>query len=308
LPIFAGGVILALKSINQEPDLTTVIDGKQLSETIRAEIADAVKKLTDAGRIPPGLAVVIVGDDKASHVYVSSKKKACEAAGFFSREIALAANTTQTDLIYTIEQLNRDASIHGILLQLPLPAHLDEFAALQAIDPRKDIDGFHPTNVGYLSLGVDTFVPCTPLGVMEMLKRYNIPVEGKNALVIGRSNIVGKPMAALLTKANATVTIAHSRTRDLPGLCRQADILVAGIGKAEFVKGDWVKEGAVVIDVGTNSIDDPSSPRGYRLVGDVEYAGAAKRASFITPVPGGVGPMTIAMLLANTLKSRQKFP
>lgn len=288
--------------------MTTVIDGKQLSETIRAEIAAAVKKLTDAGKIPPGLAVVIVGDDKASHIYVSSKKKACEAAGFFSREIALAANTTQTDLIFTIEQLNRDASIHGILLQLPLPAHLDEFAALQAIDPRKDVDGFHPTNVGYLSLGVDTFVPCTPLGVMEMLKRYNIPVEGKNALVIGRSNIVGKPMAALLTKANATVTIAHSRTRDLPGLCRQADILVAGIGKAEFVKGDWVKEGAVVIDVGTNSIDDPSSPRGYRLVGDVEYAGAAKRASFITPVPGGVGPMTIAMLLANTLKSRQNFP
>ena len=288
--------------------MTTVIDGKQLSETIRAEIAASVKELTDAGRIPPGLAVVIVGDDKASHVYVSSKKKACEAAGFFSREIALAASTTQTDLIFTIEQLNRDAAIHGILLQLPLPAHLDEFAALQAIDPRKDVDGFHPTNVGYLSLGVDTFVPCTPLGVMEMLKRYNIPVEGKNALVIGRSNIVGKPMAALLTKANATVTIAHSRTRDLPGLCRQADILVAGIGKAEFVKGDWVKEGAVVIDVGTNSVDDPSSPRGYRLVGDVEYAGAAKRASFITPVPGGVGPMTIAMLLANTLKSRQNFP
>lgn len=288
--------------------MTTVIDGKQLSETIRAEITASVKKLTDAGKIPPGLAVVIVGDDKASHVYVSSKKKACEAAGFFSREIALAANTTQADLIFTIEQLNRDASVHGILLQLPLPAHLDEFAALQAIDPRKDVDGFHPTNVGYLSLGVDTFVPCTPLGVMEMLKRYNIPVEGKNALVIGRSNIVGKPMAALLTKANATVTVAHSRTRDLPGLCRQADILVAGIGKAEFVKGDWVKEGAVVIDVGTNSIDDPSSPRGYRLVGDVEYAGAAKRASFITPVPGGVGPMTIAMLLANTLKSRQKFP
>lgn len=288
--------------------MTTVIDGKQLSETIRAEIAAAVKKLTDAGKIPPGLAVVIVGDDKASHVYVSSKKKACEAAGFFSREIALAAGTTQADLIFTIEQLNRDASIHGILLQLPLPAHLDEFAALQAIDPRKDVDGFHPTNVGYLSLGVDTFVPCTPLGVMEMLKRYNIPVEGKNALVIGRSNIVGKPMAALLTKANATVTVAHSRTRDLPGLCRQADILVAGIGKAEFVKGDWVKEGAVVIDVGTNSVDAPSSPRGYRLVGDVEYAEAAKRASFITPVPGGVGPMTIAMLLANTLKSRQRFP
>ncbi|HNX77395.1 MAG TPA: bifunctional 5,10-methylenetetrahydrofolate dehydrogenase/5,10-methenyltetrahydrofolate cyclohydrolase, partial [Candidatus Rifleibacterium sp.] len=192
--------------------------------------------------------------------------------------------------------------------QLPLPKHLDEFAALQAIDPRKDVDGFHPTNVGYLYLGVDTFVPCTPLGVMEMLKRHQIQIEGKNALVIGRSNIVGKPMAALLTNANATVTIAHSRTRELAKLCSQADLVVAGIGKPEFVKGTWIKEGAVVIDVGTNSVDDSSTARGYRLVGDVEYSEAAKRASYITPVPGGVGPMTIAMLLANTLKSRQKFP
>lgn len=292
----------------QEPHLTTVIDGKQLSEQIRAEIAVSVKEMVAAGRIPPGLAVVIVGDDKASHVYVSSKKKACEAAGFYSREILLAGSITQSDLIYALDQLNRDAQIHGILLQLPLPDHLDEFAALQAIDPRKDVDGFHPTNVGYLHLNVDTFVPCTPLGVMEMLKRNSIRVEGKNALVIGRSNIVGKPMAALLTNANATVTIAHSRTRDLPGLCRQADIVVAGIGKPEFVKGSWIKEGAIVIDVGTNSVDDPGSPRGYRLVGDVEYAEAAKRAAVITPVPGGVGPMTIAMLLANTLKSRQNFP
>jgi methylenetetrahydrofolate dehydrogenase (NADP+)/methenyltetrahydrofolate cyclohydrolase len=288
--------------------LTTVIDGKKLSEEIRSEIAAAVKTMVDAGRMPPGLAVVIVGDDKASHVYVSSKKKACEAAGFYSREIALAGDISQSDLIYTLEQLNRDPQIHGILLQLPLPSHLDEFAALKAIDPTKDVDGFHPVNVGYLHLGVDTFVPCTPLGVMEMLKRHNIDISGKNALVIGRSNIVGKPMAALLTKANATVTIAHSRTRDLPGLCGQADILVAGIGKPEFVKGSWVKEGAVVLDVGTNSVDDPTSPRGYRLVGDVEYTEAARRASAITPVPGGVGPMTIAMLLANTLKSRQQFP
>lgn len=288
--------------------MTTVIDGKKLSEEIRSEIAAAVKTMVDAGRMPPGLAVVIVGDDKASHVYVSSKKKACEAAGFYSREIALAGDISQSDLIYTLEQLNRDPQIHGILLQLPLPSHLDEFAALKAIDPTKDVDGFHPVNVGYLHLGVDTFVPCTPLGVMEMLKRHNIDISGKNALVIGRSNIVGKPMAALLTKANATVTIAHSRTRDLPGLCGQADILVAGIGKPEFVKGSWVKEGAVVLDVGTNSVDDPTSPRGYRLVGDVEYTEAARRASVITPVPGGVGPMTIAMLLANTLKSRQQFP
>jgi len=288
--------------------LTTVIDGKLLSEQIRAEVAASVKEIVAAGKIPPGLAVVVVGDDKASHVYVAAKKKACEAAGFYSREITLAADTTQTDLIYTLNQLNRDAQIHGILLQLPLPKHLDEFAALQAIDPRKDVDGFHPTNVGYLYLGVDTFVPCTPLGVMEMLKRHQIQIEGKNALVIGRSNIVGKPMAALLTNANATVTIAHSRTRELAKLCSQADLVVAGIGKPEFVKGTWIKEGAVVIDVGTNSVDDSSTARGYRLVGDVEYSEAAKRASYITPVPGGVGPMTIAMLLANTLKSRQKFP
>lgn len=288
--------------------MTTVIDGKLLSEQIRAEVAASVKEIVAAGKIPPGLAVVVVGDDKASHVYVAAKKKACEAAGFYSREITLAADTTQTDLIYTLNQLNRDAQIHGILLQLPLPKHLDEFAALQAIDPRKDVDGFHPTNVGYLYLGVDTFVPCTPLGVMEMLKRHQIQIEGKNALVIGRSNIVGKPMAALLTNANATVTIAHSRTRELAKLCSQADLVVAGIGKPEFVKGAWIKEGAVVIDVGTNSVDDPSTSRGYRLVGDVEFSEAAKRASYITPVPGGVGPMTIAMLLANTLKSRQKFP
>ncbi|HPT47627.1 MAG TPA: bifunctional methylenetetrahydrofolate dehydrogenase/methenyltetrahydrofolate cyclohydrolase FolD [Candidatus Rifleibacterium sp.] len=288
--------------------MTTVIDGKLLSEQIRAEVAASVKEIVAAGKIPPGLAVVVVGDDKASHVYVAAKKKACEAAGFYSREITLAADTTQTDLIYTLNQLNRDAQIHGILLQLPLPKHLDEFAALQAIDPRKDVDGFHPTNVGYLYLGVDTFVPCTPLGVMEMLKRHQIQIEGKNALVIGRSNIVGKPMAALLTNANATVTIAHSRTRELAKLCSQADLVVAGIGKPEFVKGTWIKEGAVVIDVGTNSVDDSSTARGYRLVGDVEYSEAAKRASYITPVPGGVGPMTIAMLLANTLKSRQKFP
>ncbi|NCB39154.1 MAG: bifunctional methylenetetrahydrofolate dehydrogenase/methenyltetrahydrofolate cyclohydrolase FolD [Erysipelotrichia bacterium] len=287
--------------------MTTIIDGKKLSEEIRGEIAATVKIMAAAGQMPPGLAVVIVGDDKASHVYVASKKKACEAAGFHSREIILPATTSQTELIAVIQLLNRDSQIHGILLQLPLPSHLNEFAALEAIDPHKDVDGFHPVNVGYLSLGIDTFVPCTPMGVIEILKRNNIAIEGKNALVIGRSNIVGKPMAALLTKANATVTIAHSRTRDLPKLVAQADILVAGIGKPEFVKGAWIKDGAVVIDVGTNSVNDPTSQRGYRLVGDVEFIEAAKRASYITPVPGGVGPMTIAMLLANTLKSRQKF-
>ncbi len=286
--------------------MTTIIDGKQLSQQIRDEIAQKVSKMTASGHTPPGLAVVIVGDDKASHVYVAAKKKACEAAGFYSREIMLPADTTQKELIQTIRKLNEAPEINGILLQLPLPSHLDEFAALEAIDPARDVDGFHPVNVGYLCLNIDTFVPCTPLGVMEIIRRYNIPVEGKNALVVGRSNIVGKPMATLLTHANATVTVAHSRTRDLPGLVSQADILVAGIGRPEFIKGSWIKPGAVVLDVGTNSVDDPGNPRGFRLVGDVEYAVAAPRSSFITPVPGGVGPMTIAMLLANTLKAKEK--
>lgn len=287
--------------------MTTILDGKQLSQQIRAEVAASVQQMTSAGQKPPGLAVIIVGDDKASRVYVNSKKKACEEAGIYSREIKLDGQTTQTDLLEEIYKLNQDPQIHGILLQLPLPSHLDESEALQTIDPRKDVDGFHPVNVGYLHLGVDTFVPCTPLGVMEMLKRYNVPIEGKTALVIGRSNIVGKPMAALLTKANATVTVAHSRTRDLTALISAADILVAGLGKPEFVKGEWVKPGSVVIDVGINSVDDPAAPKGYRLVGDVEYEPAAQRAGYITPVPGGVGPMTIAMLLANTLKAKEKF-
>ena len=287
--------------------MTTILDGKQLSQQIRAEVAASVKALASAGQKPPGLAVIIVGDDKASRVYVNSKKKACEEAGIYSREIKLDDQTTQAGLLEEIRKLNHDPQIHGILLQLPLPSHLDEFEALQAIDPRKDVDGFHPVNVGYLHLGVDTFVPCTPLGVMEMLKRYKVPIEGKTALVIGRSNIVGKPMAALLTKANATVTVAHSRTRDLSALISAADIIVAGLGKPEFVKGEWVKPGSVVIDVGINSVDDPSSSKGFRLVGDVEYEPAAQRAGYITPVPGGVGPMTIAMLLANTLKAKEKF-
>lgn len=286
--------------------MAKIIYGKLLSQQIRDEIAVEVSSLVNAGSTPPGLAVIIVGDDKASHVYVAAKKKACEAAGIYSREVSLPADTTQKQLLENIQNLNKDSQINGILVQLPLPSHLNELEALEAIDIDKDVDGFHPINVGYLNLNVDTYVPCTPLGVMEMLKRFQIQIEGKNALVVGRSNIVGKPMAALLTKANATVTMAHSRTKDLPGLVGQADILVAGIGKPEFIKGSWVKEGAVVIDVGTNSIDDPTSAKGYRLVGDVEYEPAAARASYITPVPGGVGPMTIAMLLSNTLKAKKK--
>jgi methylenetetrahydrofolate dehydrogenase (NADP+)/methenyltetrahydrofolate cyclohydrolase len=219
----------------------------------------------------------------------------------------LPGSVDQKELIETVQKLNQDEKIHGILVQLPLPSHINEQEVLNSVDPKKDVDGFHPINVGNLSLKIDGFVPCTPLGVMEMLKRMNIDTVGKNALVLGRSNIVGKPMAMLLTNAHATVTVAHSKTRDLPAQIGRSDILVAGIGKPEFVKGEWIKEGAVVIDVGINSIDDPSTERGYRLVGDVHFEEARKRASFITPVPGGVGPMTIAMLLANTLKAKKKF-
>ena len=284
--------------------MATILDGKKLSETINSEIAEEVKKLADSSKDVPGLAVIIVGDNPASKVYVASKKKACAKAGIFSLEVALDKNITQEKLIEEIQKLNNDDRINGILLQLPLPKHLDEHVALEAISPEKDVDGFHPTNVGKLYIGLDTFIPCTPKGVIEILKRYNISISGKNAVVIGRSNIVGKPVAALLMKENATVTIAHSKTQNLPELVKNSDIVVSAIGKPKFVKGEWIKEGAVVIDVGINSVDDPSSPKGYKLVGDVEFEEASKRASYITPVPGGVGPMTIAMLLSNTLKAK----
>lgn len=287
--------------------MATILDGKKLSETIKQEIAVEVKKLTDSSLLPPGLAVIIVGNNPASKVYVSSKKKACAATGVYSLEVALDENITQEKLIEEINKLNNDEKINGILLQLPLPKHLDEHKALEAISPDKDVDGFHPINVGKLYIGLDTFVPCTPKGIIEILKRYKVPISGKNAVVIGRSNIVGKPIAALLMKENATVTIAHSKTQNLQELVKSADIVVAAIGKPNYVKGDWIKDGAVVVDVGINSVDDPSSPKGYKLVGDVDYEGAEKKASFITPVPGGVGPMTIAMLLSNTLKARKSY-
>lgn len=287
--------------------MTKIIDGKAISEQIKSEVAAEVAQMVASGKPAPGLAVVLVGENKASQVYVSMKKKACEKAGIYSREIRLEQDVSMPRLLETIDELNKDSAIHGILVQLPLPSHLDEHAVLNHILPEKDVDGFHPINVGNLSLKLDGFVPCTPLGVMEMLKRSNIETAGKNALVLGRSNIVGKPMAMLLTNAHATVTVAHSKTRDLPAEIGRADILVAAIGKPEFVKGAWIKEGAVVIDVGINSIDDPKAARGYRLVGDVEYQTAYDRAAHITPVPGGVGPMTIAMLLANTLKAKKKF-
>ena len=284
---------------------TIFIDGKDVSQRIREGLKAEVAELTAAGRTP-GLAVVLVGEDPASQVYVSSKVRACEELGIYSQKWALPAETTQEELVELIHKLNADDRIHGILVQSPPPPHIDEEAVILNIDPRKDVDGFHPVNVAKLVLEEeDGFVPCTPLGCMELLKAYNIPTAGKHAVVIGRSMIVGKPMANLLVskKANATVTIAHSRTADLPALCRTADIIVAAVGRPEMVKADFVKPGVVVLDVGINRIDDASRPRGYRIVGDVDYAGVCDKCSAITPVPGGVGPMTIAMLMANTVKA-----
>ncbi len=284
---------------------TTIIDGKEVSQRIRESLKAEIAELTAAGRTP-GLAVVLVGEDPASQVYVGSKVRACEELGIYSQKWALPAETTQEELVALIHQLNADDRIHGILVQSPPPPHIDEEAVILNIDPRKDVDGFHPVNVAKLVLEEDDgFVPCTPLGCMELLKAYGIDTAGKHAVVIGRSMIVGKPMANLLVskKANATVTIAHSRTADLPALCRTADIIVAAVGRPEMVTADYVKPGAVVLDVGINRIEDATRPRGYRIVGDVDYAAVCDTCSAITPVPGGVGPMTIAMLMANTVKA-----
>lgn len=271
----------------------TLIDGKAFATGLRAQIATQVAALKTQG-ITPGLAVVLVGEDPASQVYVRSKGKMTVEVGMNSFEHRLPADTAQTDLMALIDQLNADPAVNGILVQLPLPDHLDEEAVINAILPEKDVDGFTVLNVGRLATGQKAMVPCTPLGCLMMLRDHLGDLSGKSAVVIGRSNIVGKPMAQLLLRDSATVTIAHSRTQDLPGLCRQADILVAAVGRPNFVKGDWVKPGATVIDVGINRTDDG-------LVGDVDFASASQVAGAITPVPGGVGPMTIACLLANTL-------
>lgn len=284
---------------------TTIIDGKEVAQKIREGLAAEIAELKAQGKTP-GLAVVLVGEDPASQVYVGSKVRACEELGLYSQKWELPADTTQEQLVELIHKLNADDRIHGILVQSPPPPHIDEEAVILNIDPRKDVDGFHPANVAKLVLeDEEGFVPCTPLGCMELLKAYGIPTSGKHAVVIGRSLIVGKPMANLLVskKANATVTIAHSRTADLPGLCRTADIIVAAVGRPEMVKADYVKEGAVVLDVGINRIPDATRPRGYRIVGDVDYEAVKDKCSAITPVPGGVGPMTIAMLMANTVKA-----
>ena len=275
-----------------------VIDGKKIAEETRAEAAEGARRLLQEKGVVPHLAAVLVGDDPASAVYVRNKQVACEKAGFRSTLHRLPATTGQAELMALVHGLNADPAVHGILVQLPLPRGLDTTAVLDAIHPAKDVDGFHAENVGLLSQGRPRFLPCTPAGVMRMLKVSGIETAGRHAVVIGRSDIVGKPMAMLLSAkgADATVTLCHSRTTDLPGFCRAADLVVAAIGIAQFVKGDWVRPGAVVIDVGINRVGD-------RLVGDVDYDAAAQVASAITPVPGGVGPMTIAMLLANTLRS-----
>ncbi len=282
--------------------MASIIDGKAFAANLRGEIARKVEILKQNHSLTPGLAVVLVGEDPASQVYVRSKGKQTVEAGMNSYEHKLAAETSQQDLLELIDELNNNPDVHGILVQLPLPGHIDEEAVINSISVDKDVDGFHLSNVGKLSIGADGIVPCTPLGSLMMLKDQLGDLSGKKAIVVGRSNIVGKPMAALLLKESCTVTIAHSRTQDLPGECREADIVVAAVGRPEMIKGDWIKPGAAVIDVGINRVPAPEKGEGRtRLVGDVDFASAAEVAGAITPVPGGVGPMTIACLLANTL-------
>ncbi|MBO4763972.1 MAG: bifunctional methylenetetrahydrofolate dehydrogenase/methenyltetrahydrofolate cyclohydrolase FolD [Candidatus Methanomethylophilaceae archaeon] len=288
---------------------TRLILGKDVSEEIYSELRTRIAALKARG-VVPGLAVVLVGDDPASQVYVRKKGEMCESLGMRSVTVRMPGDTTQESLMAKVEELNRDPSVHGFLVQLPLPSHLDEEQVINAISPEKDVDCFHPSNVGRMLIGNPDFLPATPAGVQQMLVRSGIETRGKHVVVVGRSNIVGKPMAALMVQkgdgADSTVTVVHSRTRNLPEITRQADILVVAIGKPRFVTADMVKEGAVVIDVGTNRVDDPSKPSGSRLVGDVDFEAVKDKASAITPVPGGVGPMTICMLMANAVKAAER--
>lgn len=287
-----------------------LINGKEIAATLLAATAQEVQALKAEKNITPGLAVVLVGEDPASQVYVNSKVKTCGELGIYSRKIALPASTTQDELLEVVHQLNADPAIHGILVQSPPPKHIHEETIIRAIDPRKDVDGFHPENVAKLALEDPTgFVPCTPAGAIRLLEATGVPTAGKNVVIIGRSMIVGKPLALLLMgkKYNATVTVAHSRSTDLPAICRGADILIAAVGVPELVKADWIRPGATVIDVGINRIPDASTKSGTRLVGDVAFSEAEKVAAHITPVPGGVGPMTIALLMANTVKAAKQI-
>lgn len=284
-----------------------IIDGTAIAASVRAQVAEEVAKRVAAGKPRPGLAAVLVGDNTASQTYVRAKRKACAEAGLESFGFELPATASQAEVEELVTQLNADPKVHGILVQLPLPDGLDEERVLNAISLEKDVDGFHPINIGRLSMKgrKPLYVPCTPAGCIELLERSGAVIKGANAVVLGRSNIVGLPAAMLLLHRDATITVCHSRTRDLPAVCRQADILIAAVGRAEMVKADWVKPGAYVIDVGINRKDDPSRKSGYRLVGDVAYDEVKEVAGAITPVPGGVGPMTIAMLLKNTLRGAE---
>ena len=287
-----------------------LIDGKSVSQKVLDECAIEVQNLIDKG-VRPGLAVVLVGNDPASKAYVGSKVKTCERMGIHSVKIVLPEETTQNELLKVIDDLNEDTSIHGILVQSPPPSHIDESIVVRQINPHKDVDGFHPENVAKLTLeDSDGFVPCTPLGCLRLLQEYNIETKGANVVVVGRSMIVGKSMALLLmannSNANATVTVAHSRTKDIRSVCSKADIIIAAVGIPQIIGKDHVSDGAVVIDVGINRVEDESAKKGYRLVGDVNFDEVAKKCSAITPVPGGVGPMTIAMLISNTIKACQR--
>lgn len=277
--------------------MAVIIDGKDISDRVKSEVRDRTLLLKRERGIQPGLAVVLVGEDPASKIYVRGKRKACEQVGFHSRELTFPSDLEEEELLRIVEELNRDESIHGILVQLPLPKHIDKEQVVEAIDPKKDVDGFHPYNVGKLFSGTSYHMSCTPLGIIELMDRYRIAIEGREAVIVGRSAIVGKPLALMLMNRHATVTVCHTKTRNIADVTRRADILVAAAGRAEMIRSDMVKDGAVVIDVGINRTD------GGKLLGDVAFAEVEPKASYITPVPGGVGPMTIAMLMMNTLNA-----
>lgn len=286
----------------------TILDGKKTSLQLQEELAQEVAKIKEKGEKIPHLAAILVGENGASMTYVNNKVKACEKIGFQSSLLKLPATISQEDLLQKIYELNENPDIDGFIVQLPLPKHIDEQKILLAISPDKDVDGFHPTNFGRMALGLDTFYPATPYGVLELIKRYQIPTDGKNVVVIGRSDIVGKPMSILLSQKpwNATVTLTHSRTKNISEITKQADIVIVALGIPRFLKAEMIKEGATIIDVGITREEDKNSPKGFRIVGDVDFDNVKEKASFITPVPGGVGPMTIAMLMKNTLFARTR--
>jgi methylenetetrahydrofolate dehydrogenase (NADP+)/methenyltetrahydrofolate cyclohydrolase len=290
--------------------MSIILDGKATSNQIKEELTIQAKEIKDAGKRPPHLAAVLVGNDGASLTYVGSKVRSCERIGYDSTLIKLDDDISQEALLATIEKLNNDPLLDGFIVQLPLPKHIDEEVVLHAINPNKDVDGFHPTNFGKMALGMQTFIPATPFGIMELLKRYKLDISGKHAVVIGRSHIVGRPMSILLSEkgnpGNATVTLTHSRTQNLAAITKEADIVVSALGVPNFLTADMVKDGAIIIDVGITRVPDADHPKGYVIVGDVHYDAVKEKASYITPVPGGVGPMTIAMLLQNTMLAYQR--